>query len=129
MLLFYLLFYAAGRLVIENLRMDSLYLGSSVRISQLLSVLLCAAVMTIFLQRKRKRQGGLTNLQKTLMIPVYLYGFLTVLFCLRVILPAVQPLQEAVLLTAFSVIYASVSRILYGSSSHSEVLYADHKAA
>ena len=41
---FYLFLYAAGRLVIEELRMDSLY-ASSVRISQLLSALLCAFIL------------------------------------------------------------------------------------
>ena len=43
--LFYLLLYAAGRLVIEELRLDSLYTGSSVRVSQLLSVLICIGVL------------------------------------------------------------------------------------
>ena len=41
---FYVFLYAAGRLVIEELRLDSLFASSSVRISQLLSVLLCISV-------------------------------------------------------------------------------------
>ena len=41
---FYLFLYASGRLIIEELRMDSLY-ASSVRISQLLSALLCAFIL------------------------------------------------------------------------------------
>ncbi len=36
--------YAAGRLWIEDLRMDSLYATSSVRVSQLLSILMCAGI-------------------------------------------------------------------------------------
>lgn len=41
---FYLFLYASGRLIIEDLRMDSLY-ASSVRVSQLLSVLLCIFIL------------------------------------------------------------------------------------
>jgi len=41
---FYLFLYASGRLIIEELRMDSLY-ASSVRISQLFSALLCTFIL------------------------------------------------------------------------------------
>lgn len=41
---FYLFLYAAGRLIIEELRMDSLY-ASSVKISQLLSAVLCVFIL------------------------------------------------------------------------------------
>ena len=44
---FYLFLYAAGRLVIEELRTDSLF-ASSVRISQLLSVLICIAILMLY---------------------------------------------------------------------------------
>lgn len=46
---FYAFLYAAGRLVIEELRMDSLYAASSFRISQLLSILMCLAVLLRYL--------------------------------------------------------------------------------
>ena len=42
---FYLLLYAAGRLVIEELRLDSLYAGTAVRVSQLVSMLVCTGVV------------------------------------------------------------------------------------
>lgn len=48
----YLFLYASGRLVIEDLRLDSLY-SSSVRVSQLLSVLLCIFILCLFLRRKK----------------------------------------------------------------------------
>lgn len=48
----YLLWYGAGRLVIEGLRTDSLMLGS-VRVSQLLSLLLCVAAIWHFLRNKK----------------------------------------------------------------------------
>ena len=46
--LFYVFFYAAGRLIIEDLRLDSLYAVSSVRISQLLSLLLCVGILLYY---------------------------------------------------------------------------------
>ena len=52
----YLLWYGAGRAVIEGLRADSLMLGP-VRVSQLLSVLLCVFALAAILRRKaRARQ-------------------------------------------------------------------------
>lgn len=58
---FYVLLYAAGRLVIEELRMDSLYAAaSSVRVSQLFSVLLCAGVLLRYVTDVR-RAGSLSR--------------------------------------------------------------------
>ena len=54
--LWYLLIYGSGRFIIEPLRMDSLWLGG-VRISQALSLLLCAGAAVVLLWRaagKRK---------------------------------------------------------------------------
>lgn len=44
----YLLLYGSGRLVIEELRTDSLYAASGVRVSQLISLGLCLAVLCWF---------------------------------------------------------------------------------
>ena len=54
---FYLLLYASGRLVIEDLRLDSLYAASSVRVSQLLSILICLSVIIryVVLLHRQKR--------------------------------------------------------------------------
>lgn len=49
----YFLLYGAGRLVIEGLRTDSL-MASSLRVSQLLSALLCLTVVVVFILRARK---------------------------------------------------------------------------
>lgn len=51
---FYLFLYASGRLFIEEMRMDSLYASSSIRISQLLSVLLCIFILIRYLNLSRK---------------------------------------------------------------------------
>lgn len=54
----YAYLYAAGRLLIEELRTDSLYVVSSVRISQLLSVLICLSltIYVLFSKPKLKRR-------------------------------------------------------------------------
>lgn len=54
---FYVFLYAAGRLVIEELRTDSLYVSSSVRISQLFSILLCFAVLIRYLLILHRRHA------------------------------------------------------------------------
>ena len=51
----YLLIYGSGRFIIEQLRQDSLYIGS-LRASQYLSLLLCVAAM-IWLLGRRNKQG------------------------------------------------------------------------
>ena len=61
---FYLLLYASGRLVIENLRLDSLYAASSVRVSQLLSILICLFVIIryiVLLHRQKRLSASLRN--------------------------------------------------------------------
>ncbi len=59
LLLFYLGWYGAGRMVIEGLRTDSLMIGSTgIRVSQLLAALLVAAAIGIWLlMRKKLRQN------------------------------------------------------------------------
>ena len=57
MFLWYLLIYGAGRFVIEQLRQDSLYIGS-LRASQYLSLVLCASAACLLLWRaiRQKRR-------------------------------------------------------------------------
>jgi len=51
---FYIYLYAAGRFVIEDLRIDSLYAASAVRVSQLLSALLCLLLLIRYFILLRK---------------------------------------------------------------------------
>ena len=54
---FYLYLYGAGRLIVENFRMDALYAGNqTVRVSQLLSVMVCAAVFFFQIYRLQKER-------------------------------------------------------------------------
>ena len=104
--LFYLLFYGAGRLWIENLRMDSLYLSSSVRISQLVSLLL-ASVSSLVLLRPywSFRQGKTWGRAGLLLGALILLDLWVLAFCLR--LPLFGFLQGSVLReSAFLLLYA-----------------------
>ena len=76
---FYLFLYAAGRLVIEETRLDSLYLAGSVRISQLLSVMLCLAVLIRYIAVVRKT-GSFSMLTRLLVFPLSAAGTLFLLY-------------------------------------------------
>ena len=70
---FYVFLYAAGRLVIEETRLDSLYMSSSVRISQLLSILICIGVIFRYYFVFRK-EGSITNLIRFFLFPPAIAG-------------------------------------------------------
>jgi len=53
---FYAFLYAAGRLIVEDLRMDSLYAGSSIRVSQLLSLFVCVGLLLTYLLRAAREK-------------------------------------------------------------------------
>lgn len=57
----YLVIYGSGRFIIEQLREDSLYLGS-MRVSQGLSLLLCAAAAWVLIRRRGRRHWPLSLL-------------------------------------------------------------------
>jgi len=73
---FYVFLYAAGRFVIEEMRMDSLLASSSVRVSQLLSAILCVSVLIRYLVILKKN-GLLSRLIRFTVVPVI---FLCTLF-------------------------------------------------
>jgi len=56
--LWYMVLYGCGRFLVEQLRTDSLYLFG-LRVSQYLSLLLCAAVAAVFIVRLAKSRKGL----------------------------------------------------------------------
>ncbi|MFZ5596670.1 MAG: prolipoprotein diacylglyceryl transferase [Bacillota bacterium] len=55
--LLYLVLYSAGRFIIEGLRTDSLMLGT-IRVAQLVSIILILAGITLFYQRRKKETKG-----------------------------------------------------------------------
>ena len=125
---FYLFLYAAGRLIIEEMRLDSLY-ASSVRISQLLSVLLCISVFIVFYISARRRTS-LSIPVRYILFPSALAFSIFLLFCM---------------ITGYCLYTLSISRILlilliyalymtlclfsvYHRLTHSEVRNADIQA-
>lgn len=67
-LMWYMLLYGAGRMVIEGLRTDSLMAGETVRISQLVSVTMCAAAGGLFAYRIARTDG------RRLLVPAAIGG-------------------------------------------------------
>ena len=125
---FYVLLYAAGRLVIEEFRMDSLY-SSGVRVSQLLSLLAAVFVLVYFMHREYARPHPsralgllLAGVALLLAVPVLLHT-LHVPF-MESSLPALS--ARALLLAGFSWTSVCSLFLLYGGTAPSEVLYAHH---
>ena len=125
---FYAFLYACGRLVIEDFRMDSLYAGSSVRISQLLSVLVCVSLLILYFNRSLKRSGGILRI--LLFAFSLAFAFPVLAYSLNIIIhPAeITLLHRFILLFSYSAVSILSLFILYGRSSREEVLYAIHKA-
>lgn len=126
---FYLLMYAAGRLVIEELRLDSLYASSSIRVSQLLSILLCIGVViryTVLLSR----QGQLSAPLKYAVLPVSAAAsVLALVFALFGSFSASWPLSGIVLfLSGYSLIMIAALLLLHHALLLPEVRHADDEA-
>ncbi len=125
---FYAFLYACGRLVIEDFRMDSLYAASSVRISQLLSVLVCICLLIVYFIRSGKRSGGFLRIwvfavSLSFSLPLLAYTVNIIIH------PDGMPLlHRFIFLASYSAVNILSLFILYGRSSPEEVLYAIHKA-
>ena len=75
---FYVFLYAAGRLVIEDLRLDSLYAVSSIRISQLFSIMLCLVILFRYVLSVRRKHLDFPSV-RLVIIPVSLSASAAVL--------------------------------------------------
>ena len=51
----YVMWYSAGRFVIEGMRTDSLMIGNTIRVSQVLSVILFVGAIALFIIRRRHK--------------------------------------------------------------------------
>lgn len=124
-LFFYAFLYACGRLIIEDFRTDSLYAASSVRISQLLSVLICIGLLVYYFLISGKKSGsGSVIFILSLLSAVPVLGY-----CLNIVVHPTDMdlLQHFALLGAYSALNISAIFILYGKTSCDEVIYAVHK--
>ena len=123
---FYAFLYACGRLVIEDFRMDSLYAGSGVRISQMLSVFLCLLLLIRYAVRFRRCSGfssgpvpvlcGFTVLADMAMV-FWLLGWIPVTL-------SSVPGRFLVLLGCSALNLLSLF-VLYGRCAEGECIYAD----
>ncbi len=125
---FYALLYACGRLVIEDFRTDSLYATSSVRISQLLSVIICILILSRYIHLFCK--------EKEFRLPVRILCILAFFVDLAAILWMVNLIPYALpdmlirflLLSLCSFFNILALFTLYKRCSKGEVIYADFKS-
>lgn len=122
---FYAFLYACGRLIIEDFRMDSLY-ASSIRISQLLSLIICMGLMLYYLIHLRffSHPSFIHCLFVTLS---YLVSLFTLPFVLGLFSFPEYPLRFLLLLSC-SILNILSLFILYGSKAEGAVLYANHNS-
>jgi len=124
--IWYLLLYGAGRLIIENFRMDSLYLGPSIRVSQLLSECICLFILLVFFIRRIK-EGATMTLPAVLLFAVSLFsGTAVLLFCFGLsIFSDFNARDQFFMLSCHSLIILWACCYLYGRSKNREVVYAN----
>lgn len=125
----YLILYAAGRMVIEELRLDSLYAASSVRVSQLLSVIVCFAVLTRYtlILCKNSRPGILL---RVFILPAVIVstGF-TVAYTLSCSAFASWSVSSVILyLSSYALFMLFAFLLVFYAVTAAEVHNADHKA-
>ena len=125
--LFYLLGYSAGRLVIENLRMDSLYLTGGIRVSQLACFLICFTVTLVFLRRRHLQKADHRCFLPLCGTVLLLLDIPLVCFCLG-LFRCQSPFQQTVALGLLSLLRLGLSLLLYGKSEPAQVCYALPKA-
>ena len=121
---FYLFLYASGRLMIEDLRSDSLY-ASSVRVSQLLSVLLCISVMVYYLIRSQSHRTKPRPLFFLLTSPFFLFSLAVLYNCVSGgLIPADVPAVRLLFLFLY-VLTAVVTLLILYHHIRQEACHAD----
>lgn len=126
---FYLFLYSAGRLVIEETRMDSLYAASGVRVSQLLGVLLCTGILVRYVILLR-RDGRFPAVLRFFLLPGSLaVSGLALLYSLSFQLSFFGTrFRVLVFLSAYAVLMIISLFAVYFSISAQEVRNADNEA-
>lgn len=126
---FYLLLYAAGRLVIEELRLDSLYAVSSVRISQLLSIILCIAVLIRYILLSFGKSGYRLSLFMKIFLPIpFIVSCFSLFYALSGSFPFPFSHTEIIAFLAAYAVLIILSLFLVYRSLSVEVSHADNKA-
>ena len=123
---FYALLYACGRLIIEDFRTDSLYAASSVRVSQLLSVVICILILFRYLYIFRRS----TAFRPSVVWPATGLAFaadvFTTLWMTNLVsFPDSSLFTRFLLLACCSILNITVLFIVYGNCAEGDIIYAD----
>ena len=122
----YAFLYAAGRFVIEDLRMDSLFASSSVRVSQLLSAAVCLSLLLRYLILSRQA-GSLKGVRLWAVPLAFLASGFQLFYSLSPSFLSVARLSLRLLLLSGSSAVLIVAFLLLFSSASQEVSHADHQ--
>ena len=125
---FYLFLYAAARLVIEELRLDSLYASSSVRISQLLSLLLCITVMIRYVIVSGNRKHLFSAFRTLLFASAFVFSLIILMYVFSA--PFFSDLTTSsvvLMLSAYSLFMIICLFMVYFHYRSPEVCNADNK--
>ena len=124
----YLFLYSAGRIVIEDFRLDSLYASGTIRVSQLLSLFICSALLLLILIRALKSEKKLSFIYILLYSLQTIFSFAVLLYCLR--FPALcwsSVRWRFAFLGLFSSISILVYMLIFIDVQKAEVPCADNK--
>lgn len=122
---FYAILYACGRLIIEDFRMDSLYAASSIRVSQLLSVLMCLLILFRYFRLFLLSSGFKSPVVKTLFF-VSCVTDAAMMIWLTNLIPSPMPvLTRFILLLSGSVINLATIFVMYGKCAEGRIVYAN----
>lgn len=124
---FYAILYACGRLIIEDFRMDSLYAASSVRVSQLLSVLICLFIIGYYIRKFRSSDRLRSPVSLALTALALAADLFAVLWMTGAVVLDVTVAMRFLLLLACSVLNIAAVTVLYARCREGDVLYADHR--
>ncbi len=123
---FYAFLYACCRLIIEDFRMDSLFASSSTRISQLLSVLICSAVLIRYFLFFGKRNRQKVSARICLVLPALLLNAVMILWMTGLVpFPFSRVLHRFLALFFVSLINTAALFALYGKNAEGDIVYAD----
>lgn len=123
---FYAILYACCRLVIEDFRMDSLYASSSIRISQLLSVLICCAILIRYCLLFRRQGRRISPVCICLVSMALFFNAAMVLWMTGLVpFPFSEVFRRFLVLFFCGVVNAAALFVLYCRNAEGEVIYAD----
>ena len=125
---FYLFLYASGRFVIEDIRTDSLY-ASSVRVSQLLSIILCLTVFLYYYTALSRRNRSVSNSYRLILVPAFICTLFAFCYCFRAgFLMGISGKTRILLLSLTSLVMMLCIFAVYRCGSIQEVRHADNQA-